>query len=143
MAYLYYLGLGSNLGKRQENLDQAVALLGEKAGTIEALSSYMESEPWGFDSDHLFTNAVVAVCSSLEPMQMLDLTQQIECQLGRRHKHGPGEPYQDRIIDIDLLEYDGAPISNSRLVLPHPLIEVRDFVKIPLEECKSIIENRK
>jgi len=132
--HLYYLGLGSNLGDGRENLNASIAYL-QSLGTIVAVSKYIQSEPWGFESSHRFTNAVVSLQTSLEPMELLDATQRIEQQMGRTHKHKPNEAYQDRIIDIDLLTYDGPPIHNERLVLPHALIEKRDFVKIPLEEC--------
>jgi len=133
---LYFLGLGSNLGNGRDNLDEAVELL-RQLGTVTALSSYIESEPWGFESAHRFTNAVVALKSELDPMTLLDETQRIERQMGRTHKHRPGESYTDRTIDIDLLEYDGPAINCERLTLPHPLIDVRDFVRIPLLECKN------
>lgn len=140
---LYYLGLGSNLGNGRENIDKAVTLLGE-LGHVVAVSSFLESEPWGFVSCHRFTNAVAALQTSFEPMQLLDATQCIERQMGRTHKHSPGEAYTDRIIDIDLLDYDGPAVSNSRLTLPHPLMNQRDFVKIPLAECmETVAENSK
>ncbi|MDO4497574.1 MAG: 2-amino-4-hydroxy-6-hydroxymethyldihydropteridine diphosphokinase [Bacteroidales bacterium] len=141
MRHLYYLGLGSNLGNGTENLHRAIELLNERAGVLVAASAFIESEPWGFESCHRFTNAVVAVASDFEPMQMLDVTQQIERDMGRTHKHKPGESYTDRIIDIDLLEYDGESIDNERLTLPHPLIEERDFVRLPLAECKREVQN--
>ena len=68
-------------------------------------------------------------------MQLLDVTQQIERQMGRSHKHAPGESYTDRIIDIDILTYADVRMQNERLTLPHPLIEQRDFVKYPMQDC--------
>jgi len=131
---LFYLGLGSNLGDGRENINRAVELLGQ-VGRIIAVSELIESEPWGFESIHGFTNAVASFQTSLTPMQLLEETQRIEKKMGRTQKHRPGESYTDRIIDIDLLIYDGPAISNERLTLPHPLIEKRDFVRIPLMEC--------
>lgn len=138
MKHLYYLGLGSNLGDGRETLNRAVAMLAQ-LGTIVAVSSYIESEPWGFESEHIFTNAVAALKTSLDPMTLLDETQSIERQMGRTSKHAAGESYTDRIIDIDLLEYDGPPLHNERLTLPHPFIGVRDFVRLPLQECRELV----
>lgn len=134
--HVAYLGLGSNLGDGHQNIAAAVLLIGEKAGEILAEAPLIESEPWGFESEHRFTNGAVAIRTSLSPMELLDVTQQIERQMGRTHKHRPGESYTDRIIDIDLLEYDDLQMDTPRLTLPHPLISQRDFVSIPLEECR-------
>lgn len=132
---LIFLGLGSNLGDGRKNLDRAIALLSEQVGEVKAVSSYIQSEPWGFESAHIFTNAVCAMDTSLDPMTLLDVTQSIEREMGRTHKHAPGESYTDRIIDIDILIYNNVEMQNERLTLPHPLIEQRDFVREPLIEC--------
>lgn len=137
---LVFLGLGSNLGDGKANLDQALLLIGQQVGEVKAISSYIESEPWGFDSVYRFTNAVCAVETVLEPMLLLDETQAIERKMGRTHKHQPGESYTDRIIDIDILTYDNLTLNNNRLTLPHPLIEEREFVYRPLNECKKLIK---
>lgn len=137
---LVFLGLGSNLGDGKANLDQALLLIGQQVGEVKAVSSYIESEPWGFDSVYRFTNAVCAVETELEPLLLLDETQAIERKMGRTHKHQPGESYIDRIIDIDILTYDNLTLNNNRLTLPHPLIEEREFVYRPLNECKKLIK---
>lgn len=130
-----FLGLGSNLGDGKANLDRALQLIGQTIGRVTATSSYIESEPWGFESEHTFTNAVCAVETSLNPMELLDATQHIERLMGRTHKHRAGENYSDRIIDIDILLYGDLHIDSERLTIPHPLIEKRDFVRLPLAEC--------
>lgn len=130
-----FLGLGSNLGDGVANLNRALQLLREFVGDVSAVSDFVTSEPWGYTSEHRFTNAVCAVETALSPMQLLDMTQQIERQMGRTHKHAPGESYTDRIIDIDILTYADVRMQNERLTLPHPLIEQRDFVKNPLQDC--------
>lgn len=137
-----YLGLGSNLGNGKENLYKALLLIEEQIGPVLAVSSFVESEPWGFESEHRFTNAVCVVETDLAPLQLLDQSQFIERQLGRNHKHRPGESYTDRIIDIDILTYDNLQYADDRLTLPHPLIEKRDFVWIPMDECRQkLIKN--
>lgn len=129
-----YLGLGSNLGDGKANLDNAIRLISEKVGRVISVSSYIESEPWGFESSHNFTNGAVAVLTELSPIELLDVTQEIERDMGRTHKHKPGEPYTDRVIDIDILLYDELTINSKRLTIPHPHINDRDFVKKPLAE---------
>lgn len=138
---LVYLGLGSNLGNGRDNLDRSLTLIAESCGEVLAVSSYIESEPWGFESQHRFTNAVCAILTTLQPEALLDATQQIERLMGRTHKHKPGEAYTDRIIDIDILLYGDLNISTPRLTVPHPLIEDRDFVREPLMEVKKLIDN--
>ncbi len=133
-----YLSLGSNLGEREQNLRNAVALLSEQAGEVIACSGYYYSAPWGFASANEFCNMCVALDTPYTPLELLHITQQIERQLGRTHKSVNGQ-YADRTIDIDLLLYytpDGKSVSCStpELTLPHPLMHERDFVMVPLGE---------
>ena len=137
--HIVYIGLGSNLGDGPKNLDKAVALLQKEAGEVLYTSAYFQSEPWGFESDHRFTNAVTVICTTLDPLALLDLTQQIERRMGRTRKRRRGEGYSDRIIDLDLLLYDDVCIETERLTLPHPHIADRDFVRLPLEECQTFM----
>lgn len=139
-THIIYIGLGSNLGDGPRNLDAAVEMLQAEVGEVLYTSGYVESEPWGFNSEHQFTNAVTVVRSELSPMELLDATQLIERKMGRTHKHRQGESYRDRIIDLDLLLYDNLVMQTERLVLPHPLIQERDFVRLPLAECQQAIE---
>ena len=134
-----YLSLGSNLGDRRALLTQAVRLLGERAGRVVRLSSFIETEPWGFRSEHPFLNAALCLETPLCPLELLDATQQIERELGRTAKSVNGQ-YADRPIDIDLLMCGDDPahpdmvIDTPRLTLPHPLMHQRDFVLRPLAE---------
>lgn len=137
MKHIAYIGLGSNLGNGPRNLDAAVSLLHQEAGQVIFTSAYLESEPWGFESEHGFTNAVTVISTELEPIELLDVTQRIEREMGRTHKRCQGEGYRDRIIDLDILLYDDLHIETERLTVPHPLIEKRDFVRLPLEEVKT------
>jgi 2-amino-4-hydroxy-6-hydroxymethyldihydropteridine diphosphokinase len=128
----YYLNIGSNMGDRRDNLYRAVAFL--VAGTSGgAVSSIVESEPWGFESEHPFLNAACMVLTTLSPEQCLKETQQIERELGRTTKSKDGI-YHDRPIDIDLLMYGDLKLSTPTLTLPHPRMQERDFVMIPLRE---------
>jgi 2-amino-4-hydroxy-6-hydroxymethyldihydropteridine diphosphokinase len=139
--HIVYIGLGSNLGDGSKNLDKAVALLQKEAGDVLYTSAYIESEPWGFESEHRFTNAVTVISTTLEPLPLLDLTQQIERRMGRTRKRRRGEGYSDRVIDLDLLIYDDLQLETERLILPHPHIADRDFVRLPLEECQAFIRS--
>lgn len=128
-----YLSLGSNLGDREQMLHRAIALIGERVGTVQRVSSFIETEPWGFQSEHPFLNAACLVLTSLSPERCLRETQKIERELGRTRKSKNGI-YHDRPIDIDLLLYGDLKISTPKLTLPHPHMYERDFVMIPLRE---------
>ena len=138
MIHTVYLGLGSNLGNREENLRGALFEIASSVGIVEAVSSFIVTEPWGFESTHTFVNAVCRVQTRLSPMEVLDATQAIERNLGRTKKSVDGV-YSDRLIDIDILLYDDWKVDTPRLVIPHPLMAQRDFVKIPLAELGVII----
>jgi len=127
-----YLALGSNIEDKYSNLIRAKELLSERVGEVLALSSFYEAEPWGFDSENHFLNAVILVASSLPPFEILDITQRIEDEMGRTRSNDGF--YHDRIIDIDLLLYGGLALRESRLAIPHPLMQERAFVMKPLAE---------
>ena len=136
-----YLGLGSNLGDREEHIRKAIALIGESIGLVIRQSSLIETEPWGFESSNKFLNGVILVETSLTPRQLLKATQKIERQLGRKKKSTDSclltpVSYSDRSIDIDILLYDDLTVDEPDLKIPHPLMEQRDFVMIPLNEIK-------
>ncbi len=128
-----YLGLGSNLGNKEENILEAIKRIGELVGVVARQSSLYKTEPWGFESENYFVNAVVCCHTSLSPFDVLEHTQQIERMLGRTSKTRHGE-YHDRLIDIDILLYDDMSIDSTSLKIPHPLMQERDFVMIPLRE---------
>ncbi len=132
MAWLY-VSLGANLGHRQETLQKAVLFLQKSVGPIVAQSAFFETQAWGFDSEHSFLNACAIVETELNPRECLQATQVIEKELGRTHKTQDGQ-YQDRSIDIDILYYNDVIIEEKDLVIPHPLLHLRDFVLKPLAE---------
>lgn len=130
---MVYLGLGTNLGDKQKNLNDAIRMLENLVGEVEKVSSVIETEPEGFKSDNMFLNAVVKVRTALSPFELLDITQDVEKSLGRKEKSSNGI-YHDRVIDIDILLYDDINISTPRLVIPHPRMAQREFVMTPLAE---------
>ena len=125
--------MGSNLGNRRQLLQSAIALLRERVGSVERISSFIETAPWGFESEHQFLNACVCINTRMTPREVLEATKQIERELGRTRKSSNGQ-YADRPIDIDMLMYDNLHLSTTRLTLPHPHMHERDFVMIPLRE---------
>jgi len=135
-----FLGLGSNLGDREEIIRKAISLIGERVGLVIRQSSLIETEPWGFESDNKFLNAVILCETTLTPRQVLRATQKIERELGKLRKHStrrtPLSIYHDRPIDIDILLYDDLTIDEPDLKIPHPLMHERDFVMIPLKEIQ-------
>ena len=160
-----YLGLGSNLGDRHANIERAIGLVSERVGKVIRCSSIIETDPWGFDSENRFLNAVLLCETTLTPRQVLRKTQGIERDLGKRRQHATqrqssntkvqsskfqvqssntkvqsskfqvqSTEYHDRPIDIDILLYDDLTVDEADLQIPHPRMQERDFVMIPLQE---------
>lgn len=140
MKHKVYLGLGSNLGDRRMNIMRAIELIGERVGRVTQCSSLIETEPWGFESENNFLNGVILCETTLTPRQVLRKTQKIERELGRIKKTNSQRPtvnsqlYSDRPIDIDILLYDDLTVDEPDLKIPHPLMQEREFVMIPLKE---------
>jgi 2-amino-4-hydroxy-6-hydroxymethyldihydropteridine diphosphokinase len=135
MQHEVYLGLGTNLGDKVQHLNDAISRISERVGLVVCQSSFLETEPWGFESDHTFLNAVICCKTEKTPREVLLLTQQIERDMGRTHK-SDSVGYADRIIDIDILLYDYLTVDEPDLKIPHPLMHQRDFVMKPLEEVR-------
>lgn len=126
-----YLGLGSNLGDRQSELDQAIRALA-KLGRVEAVSPYYETEPEGGVAQPNYVNAVLRLETQLGANPLLSACLDVEKMQGRvRPNNGSKGP---RTIDIDLLLYGSEVIHEPGLVVPHPALLVRPFVRIPLAE---------
>ena len=156
MGHQVYLGLGSNLGNREELLARAIELIGERVGPVVRRSTLIETEPWGFESEHTFLNGVILCETEKLPREVLQLTQQIERELGRKTKtrhaqqpvsnnpspmgNAPSSVYTDRPIDIDILLYDDLHVEEPGLIIPHPLMRERDFVMRPLSEIRRQTE---
>ena len=132
-----YLGLGTNVVNKRRNMITAAALLAERVGDILALSGFYETEPWGFESENFFLNAAVKLKTSFSPLEVLQITQQIEKELGRTEKSNG--VYHDRIIDIDILLYEDEVLQIPELTLPHPLMHERKFVMDPLAEIAPFV----
>ena len=136
MIHQVFIGLGSNLGDKVWNLQETIRLISERVGAVVRQSSFLETEPWGFESENTFVNAVICCETEKTPREVLVLTQQIEREMGRTRKSSSGG-YSDRPIDIDILLYDNLTVDEPDLIIPHPLMHQRDFVMIPLEEIRK------
>ena len=125
-----YLSLGSNMGDRLDNLRRAVELLDRPSEGVEVeqVSPVFETAPVGYKEQDDFLNICVRVRTDLEPLELLSVCQEIEQTLHRVRtiRWGP------RTVDVDILTYDDIKISSQRLTIPHPRMEERGFVQVPL-----------
>lgn len=133
---MIYLNIGSNLGNREENLLRAIVLLSAGTGGC-AVSSVVESDPWGFESGNRFLNVGVMLRCDMDPFDLLEFTQGIEKQMGSNTHRDANGNYVDRLVDIDIIEIDGVEINTPQLTVPHPRMHERDFVMKPLEQLKG------
>lgn len=151
-----FLGLGSNLGSREDNLAQAIRLLASPARSahrpakdgaarheirseirIARVSSVYQTAPWGYADQPDFLNCVVEAQTTLSPGELLEQTQAVENSLGRQ----PSVRYGPRRIDVDILLYDGRIIDQPGLQVPHPRLHQRAFVLAPLAELCPHLEH--
>lgn len=145
-----YLSLGSNLGDRKENIINALRLVESKLGVpAKAVSSFYETEPWGFESDDMFLNAAAAYSLDLpegydagqEGKRILAVCKEVESALGRTSDaeyDGSGRRiYKSRTIDVDILFLGYEAIDCEELTVPHKLMSQRAFVLVPLSEIIS------
>jgi len=126
-----FLSIGTNFGEREENLKQAVKMIEAEAGTVKALSSVYETEPWKMAVNDFFLNMALEIETSLNPHILLEILLGIEKKMGRSRKD---TGYSSRIIDIDILFFNSLIISDKDLIIPHPFIAHRRFVLESLAE---------
>lgn len=125
-----YIALGSNLGDKEKNLRRALLLLTQQGVEVVRVSSFLSTEPYGVTDQPQFLNAVACVRTSLAPLALLDVLLATELAMGRvRLRH-----WGERNIDLDLLLYEDVVLDMPRLHLPHPDMQNRDFVLLPLAE---------
>lgn len=125
-----YIALGSNLGDKEKNLRRALLLLTQQGVEVVRVSSFISTEPYGVTDQPQFLNAVACVRTSLAPLALLDVLLATEVAMGRvRLRH-----WGERNIDLDLLLYEDVVLDLPRLHLPHPDMQNRDFVLLPLAE---------
>jgi 2-amino-4-hydroxy-6-hydroxymethyldihydropteridine diphosphokinase len=126
-----YLGIGSNLGCREENLRRALALL-ERSGDVSIVrqSQFYETPPWGDADQDTFLNAVIEITTQLSAAELLALAKGVEREMGRRESRRWGP----RLIDIDILLYGDLITATPELVIPHGRLRERAFALVPLVE---------
>ena len=124
--------MGSNLGNRQQNISRAIEALSRRVH-VEQVSSYYETEPEGYSQQPRFLNAVCEATTTLAPEELLSAAKEIEAAMGRK----PSFRNAPRPIDVDILFYGERVIRSPQLVVPHPHVEERAFVLVPLEEIAS------
>ena len=139
-AVTAYLGLGSNLGERDANLEQAMRLLGSSVDTKPIRSSSVyETAPWGYSDQPSFLNCVLEIQTTLEPIPLLELAQSVEAKVGRL----PTFRWGPRLVDIDILLYGDRTVSidSPDLQIPHCRMSQRAFVLVPLAEIAAELEH--
>lgn len=127
--------LGGNLGDIKTTLKLSLDLLQVKVGVIQKQSELYESEPWGFDHAQNFLNQVIEIETNYSAHELLNITQGIEKELGRKQK--TSTHYEGRLIDIDILFFDNIIIDEADLEIPHPRLHERLFTLLPLDELWS------
>ena len=125
-----YIALGSNLGNKEKNLQEALRLLQKKGIQVVAVSDFITTQPYGVTDQPEFLNAVAEIKTEKPPVELLYVLLETEQEMGRRRIRRWGE----RNIDLDLLLYDGQIIDLPDLKVPHPDMQNRDFVLRPLAQ---------
>ena len=129
-----YLGLGTNLGDRMDNLHRALGLLYAAPGLrVLRCSQVYETEPWGVTEQPRFLNCCLEVAVTLDPQALLELCKDVEGDLGRL----PGPRWGPRLIDVDILLYGSRAVDLPHLEIPHPRLHLRAFALVPLAELNG------
>ena len=126
-----YLGIGGNIGNKQNNFEDVYQKIENELGEIKKASSIYETPPWGFHSNNAFWNSVIEISTLWSPEMLLSKIHFIEKLFGRKRNK---EQYSSREMDIDILYFDDLFIESSDLTIPHPKIQQRKFVLVPLNE---------
>ncbi|OXB04190.1 2-amino-4-hydroxy-6-hydroxymethyldihydropteridine diphosphokinase [Flavobacterium plurextorum] len=127
------LSIGSNQGNRLENIQSCIDLIHQEVGTVIKVSKLYETPAWGFESD-AFYNCALLLHTASSAQKILNQVLKVEKQLGRIRSNKEG--YQSRIIDVDLIIYDDEIIESEKLQVPHPLMQNRNFVLLPISDLK-------
>lgn len=131
---------GSNAPDRDDVLRRTAEILARRIGSIERTSQIYGSEPWGFHAEEMFANQALMLQTTLSPIEALDEALATEQEVGRNRegeqeeKALTGERYASRVVDVDVMFYDDEVIDTTRLMVPHPLLHLREFALQPLCE---------
>jgi 2-amino-4-hydroxy-6-hydroxymethyldihydropteridine diphosphokinase len=126
-----FLGIGGNIGNKHNNFKKVLQFIEKELGEIKKKSSVYETPPWGFDTKDNFWNQVIMIETDLSPLLLLSGIYNIEKQFGRTRKSAD---YSSREMDIDILYYDDLYLESENLIIPHPKMQLRKFVLVPLNE---------
>lgn len=135
-----YFSLGANIGNRRQNMEAAIRMMSAAFGRgYERISSFVETDPWGFESEDKFLNCVVVYSLDMPCRKILGVCKAIESRLGRdvsepKFDETGKRIYESRVMDIDILFYGEDTIDEPDLKVPHHLMKERDFVMVPLKE---------
>ncbi len=132
---IVYLSIGSNLGDRFLNIQNAIELIDETIGDVNSCSSIYENPPVDFEAEELFYNCCLSLKTNLTIDEILNKSQAIENKIGRTKKQISG--YESRLIDIDILYFDQLIYSSDKINIPHLKLSERKFVLIPLKEIAA------
>ncbi|WP_343705512.1 2-amino-4-hydroxy-6-hydroxymethyldihydropteridine diphosphokinase [Flavobacterium sp.] len=127
------LSIGSNQGSRLENIQNCIDLIHQNVGTVIQVSKLYETPAWGFESD-AFYNCALLLHTYSSAQKILNQILKVEKELGRIRLNQEG--YQSRIIDVDLIAFDAEIIDTEKLQVPHPLMQNRNFVLLPMQDLK-------
>lgn len=130
-----YLCLGGNIGDRENALKQALIKISEETGKIDVKSAIYETQAWGVDNQQAYLNQCVKITTDLSPENLIKTLLSIEKSLGRERNFD--HTYEPRTLDIDILFYNNLITEQEHLVIPHPRLQLRKFVLIPLNEIAS------
>lgn len=115
-------------------IDTAIQLIDVRIGAVIKISSYYETEPWGFQADQNFVNAVIRIDTATDPITIIKELLDIEKELGRKRTQTPH--YESRVLDLDIIAVDNQVIKTDDLCVPHPKMHLRAFVLIPFSEIE-------
>jgi len=132
-----YLCLGGNLGEREKNLSQAIAMITERVGQALAISSVYETASWGVSKQPNYLNQVLKIVTDLSAQDTLSTTLEIEKEIGRTRNI----KWENRLIDIDILFFNDEIIDSPELKIPHPFIQERKFVLVPMAEIAGQLKH--
>jgi 2-amino-4-hydroxy-6-hydroxymethyldihydropteridine diphosphokinase len=136
MPATVYLALGTNLGERPANLRAALLALSPALRVLQVSSVY-ETDPWGYAEQPAFLNLALQAQTDLPPAELLQFLKEQEARLGR----APGFRYGPRLIDLDILFYADLVLDTATLTLPHPRLQERPFVLVPLAEIAPRLQH--
>lgn len=130
-SFTSYLSLGSNIGDKLRNLQEAVDAIDKSIGKVAGISPIYETPAWGFEGDE-FYNICLKIKTSSTPNELLEKVLELEKKLGRKRKET--DEYQNRNIDIDIILFENDKVNTKNLVIPHPRTLERKFVLTPLSD---------